>query len=336
MTYVILGAGAVGTSLAAQFSEAGIDAVLVGRGRQLTHLRDHGLLYQRSLGTSRIALKVTDLEGLRLNPNDVLILAVKVQDVAELSSRLAVLPVAGGGVAADLPILTLQNGLEAERIVARRFARPYAAVVRVPAIYTETGRVRVLAEPHFASIMLGASPGGIDTVSTRLAADLVRAGALVEERADIRRWKAQKLIYNTGNVVELFRATPDEARTVAGHLSAEATEVLTAAGYDPASESERGVSLAGWTTSRDPDDPGGQSTWQSFTRGASSEVDFLNGEIVLQARLLGRDAPWNSAAQRLAAELAAQGGAPGLIGLDRLVLLAQSRAIDHSRSVDPS
>ena len=52
----------------------------------------------------------------------------------------------------------------------------------------------------------------------------------------------------------------------------------------------------------------------------------MNGEIVLQARLHGLNAPWNAAAQRLAAELAARGEAPGRIGLDRLVLLAQSGA----------
>lgn len=56
MTYIILGAGAVGTSLAAQFTEAGIDSLLVGRGRQLDHLRRHPLVYQRTTGTDRIPL----------------------------------------------------------------------------------------------------------------------------------------------------------------------------------------------------------------------------------------------------------------------------------------
>lgn len=324
MTHVILGAGAVGTSLAAQFTTAGIDTLLVGRGRQLDHLREHGLDYQQPGGTSRIALNVTDIAGLRLTPADILFLAVKQQDVEDLSAQLAQIPVQGGGFATDLPVVTLQNGIEAERIVARRFARVYAAVVRVPAIYTETGKVRVLAEPQFASLTIGRFPEGRDAISARLVADLVRANALVEERADIRRWKAQKLIYNVRNVIELFQSTQEEATRVGDALSAEAEKVLRAAGFDPARDAERHVDLSGWTVSRDKDNPGGQSTWQSFVRGARSEVDFLNGEIVLQARLLGLDAPWNLAAQQLAAELAAQGGAPGSIGLDRLVSLAQS------------
>lgn len=327
MTHVILGAGAVGTSLAAQFTKAGIDTLLVARGTQLDHLRRDGLHYQRPGGTSHIRLAVTDIESLRLKPGDILFLAVKSQDIGDLTTRLADLPVQGGGVAADLPVVTLQNGIEAERIAARRFGRLYAAVIRVPAIYTRTGHVRVLAEPHFAAITLGRFPSGRDALSARLTQDLARANALVEERGDIRRWKAEKLVYNVRNVVELFKSTPEQAALAGDALSREAAEILVAAGLDPAQPQERQVSHAGWQIHRDADDPAGQSTWQSFTRGARSEVDFLNGEIVLQARLLDRSAPWNEAAQKLAAELAARGGRPGDIDLDRLISLAQTAAI---------
>ena len=51
MAYVIFGAGAVGTSLAAQLTEAGIETILVGRGRQLEQLRAEGLVYERLSGT---------------------------------------------------------------------------------------------------------------------------------------------------------------------------------------------------------------------------------------------------------------------------------------------
>lgn len=328
MTHVIFGAGAIGTSLAAQFTEAGIDTILVARGAQLDHLRAHPLDYQRPDGTRQIRLAVTDIASLRLKSDDILMLAVKGQDVEDLTAQIAVLPVAGGGIAADLPLLTLQNGIEAERIAARRFARLYAAVIRVPAIYTRTGKVRVLAEPQFATIMLGCFPSGRDAVSARLAADFARANALVEERDDIRRWKSEKLAYNVRNVLELFSGAPEDSARLGLALSAEAEAVLTAAGLGPARPEERRISQDGWQISRDAADPGGQSTWQSFTRGARSEVDYLNGEIVLQARLLGRAAPWNLAAQRLAAELAAKGGQPGEFALDRLVSLAQTAGAD--------
>lgn len=320
MTYVIFGAGAVGTSLAAQFTLAGIDAVLVARGAQLDALRDSGLEYQRIEETRQVALTVTDLDSLHLSPDDVLILTVKTQDLAGLAAMLAVLPVSGGGVAADLPVLTLQNGLEAERIAARLFPRLYSAVIRVPASYTRTGHVSVLSQPQFANVVLGRYPHGRDAVSARIVADLTAAEALAEERGDITRWKAQKLLHNVRNVVELFDGTPEEIELAGQALVAEADVVLRAAGHDPATEVERTVSLDGWIVRRDA---GGQSTWQSFVRGSSSEVDYLNGEIVLQARLAGLPAPWNHAAQRLAAELAAHGGAPGTIPISRLIAMAQ-------------
>ncbi len=45
--YIIIGAGAVGASLAAQFELTGIDYALVGRGAQIRHIIDQGLTYQR-------------------------------------------------------------------------------------------------------------------------------------------------------------------------------------------------------------------------------------------------------------------------------------------------
>lgn len=323
MRYIIIGAGAVGSSLAAQFETAGVDYLLLGRGAQLAHLREHGLRYHRLEGTVTVSLRLTDLAGLRLRNGDVFLLSVKTQDVEETSGALARLPVEGGGLAADLPIVALQNGLAAERILARRFSRIYAASVRVPAIYTETGKVRVLAGPQFASFIIGRFPEGTDAVSAQLAADLTRANALVEESADIRRWKAEKLLHNVKNALELFAGDEGERNRIGAEIASEAERVLRRAGYDFPRPDERKVSLARWQILKDPDDPAGQSTWQSFTRGARSEVDFLNGEIVLLGHLHGVPAPWNRAVQRLADRLAAQGGKPGDLGLDRLVSLAQ-------------
>lgn len=58
--YIIIGAGAVGASLAAQFEQAGIDYALVGRGAQIRHIIEHGLTYQRPSGTQQIRLKAFD------------------------------------------------------------------------------------------------------------------------------------------------------------------------------------------------------------------------------------------------------------------------------------
>jgi 2-dehydropantoate 2-reductase len=333
MRYIIIGAGAVGTSLAAQFEEAGIDYILIGRGAQLSHLQREGLLYQRIAGTRHIRLKLGDLAGLRLRRQDVILLTVKTQDVETASRALADLPVEGGLSATDLAIVALQNGLASETILARRFGNIYGASVRTPAIYTEIGRVRVLARPYFAIYAIGRFPAGRDAISARLVADLDRAGALSQDVADIQSWKAQKLLHNVKNAIELFSG-PQRLRDLAEtEVVAEAERVLKAEGYHYPQAKDQVSNQVEWEVQKHPEEPAGQSTWQSFARGASSEVDYLNGEIVLLGLQQGLATPWNRAVQRLAAELSAEGGKPGDLGLDRLVSLAQEQSLDSRASL---
>jgi 2-dehydropantoate 2-reductase/thiosulfate/3-mercaptopyruvate sulfurtransferase len=77
--------------------------------------------------------------------------------------------------------------------------------------------------------------------------------------------------------------------------------VLEAAGVDVADPgSENTIDRSGFVVAK-RDKPGGMSTWQSFARADTRghEVDFLNGELVLLARLHGTEAPLNEAIQRL-------------------------------------
>lgn len=318
--YIIIGAGAVGSTLAAEFTLAGIPAILVGRGAQAAHLQAHGLSYRRPDGQHQIALTVRDQSAPPgLLPGDVLIFAVKAQDIETVSAEWASRPVADGGIAADLPAVTLQNGLAAERAVARRFPKILAASILTPAIYTETGKVSVWAGPRVAVISIGRFPHGEDPVGAAIARDLERANALVELRPDIRRWKAAKLIHNVTNVLELFAGSEADTALAAKALSSEARRVLVAAGYDPAEPHERQISLEDWRVSYDPEQPRGrQSTWQSLMRGSGSEVDYLNGEIVALGLLHGVPTPWNSSAQRIAATIfAAEGSSPPVAELLR-------------------
>ena len=89
----------------------------------------------------------------------------------------------------------------------------------------------------------------------------------------------------SGDVARLRLALAEEAQyvlTAAGYTFADPESELT---YDPA---EAAVDLG----------YGPRSTRQSFERGVSNEVDYLNGEIVLLARLHGLRAPVNEAVQR--------------------------------------
>ncbi len=317
--YIIIGAGAVGASLAAEFQRAGIDYALVGRGRQIKHILEHGLEYRRPSGAQTIRLNTFDVsEPPILRKSDILLLTVKTQDVEEATRDWAELPLEDSTTetSSDLPIVTFQNGLSSEDITLRRFQNVYAASILTPALFLETGKVSVAGDPQVGALTLGRYPSGRDAIADEITADLTAANYLAEPRDDIRRWKAAKLLHNVRNAVELFAGTPEQLQQAGDDLSQEAARVLKAAGFDPAQATERKISLDGWRIADNSGvKRGQQSTWQSFSRGSSSEVDYLNGEIVRLGRLHGIETPFNRAIQQAAASLARSGSAPGSIDI---------------------
>jgi len=302
--YVIVGAGATGASLAAQLHEAGLDYILVARGRQLEALRSDGLRYRRPAGEVSLRLKVTSADELdALEPDDVLVVTVKTQDLDATLAEWAWRPVRGGGLVADLPVVTLQNGLAAERKALRRFRHVLGASFHLPASFVEPGVVEVRSAPTIAVVLLGRYPAGPDPLADAIAAQWNGAGYAVQATDDIARWKASKLLWNVNNAVDVLSGTPDEIAALKEALVKEARTVLTAAGVafaDPSTEQT--VDTSGFVVHpRLTDRPGGMSTWQSFARpdARGHEVDHLNGELVLLARLHDVDAPLNEAVQRL-------------------------------------
>jgi ketopantoate reductase len=79
--YVIVGAGAIGATVAAQLVMAGVPAVLVARGEHATALRRDGLRYHRPDGEHRVRVEVADgPDDVLLWAGDVLVVATKSQD----------------------------------------------------------------------------------------------------------------------------------------------------------------------------------------------------------------------------------------------------------------
>ncbi|SCB33780.1 ketopantoate reductase family protein [Rhizobium multihospitium] len=326
--YIIIGAGAVGASLAAQFELSGIDYVLVGRGAQIRHVIEHGLVYHRPSGIRQIRLKAFDTaEPPSLRRDDILLLTVKSQDAAEALAFWAWRPVghSEGLTTSALPIVTFQNGLATEAAALRLFPNIYGASILTPARFTETGHVVVGGDPQVAIVTIGRYPHDTDETAAKVALDLSRSDYIAETTSDIKRWKAAKLLHNVRNVLELFDGGEDARAAFSAALVEEAETVLEAAGYTFASPSERTVSIAHWKIAENSGiRPGQQSTWQSFTRGASSEVDYLNGEITLLGRLHGIATPYNRAAQEIAGSAAQQGGFTALLPFASLRRLAEN------------
>ena len=196
--YVIIGAGAVGVTLAAELQASGRDVVLVGRGRQLELLRTGQLQYFRPDGVRTLDVPaVAAPDELRLDRADVVVLASKTQQAAGAIAEWAWQPVPGTAMSAGeaLPLLTLQNGLDAERTALRQFATVVGSVLWIPSSYVADGEVSSPAAPAPGVFWLGSYPDGPASVAAKaIAADLAAAHFEVQLVEDLSRWKAAKLL----------------------------------------------------------------------------------------------------------------------------------------------
>lgn len=325
--FIVIGAGAVGATLAAGLYSAGIDHVLVGRGPNIRAIAADGLrLVRHGRETVVPVHAAADPAEVSLGAEDVLVFATKSQDVEAAARDWAWRPVEGSchvHTAAELPALTLQNGLDADRVLLRRFGTVIAGTILTPAQHLEPGVVRSGALDALGVITVGLAPNGTDRRLEGWAQDLRAAGYVVQLSEDVSRWKAAKLLMSVRNGLEVVAGDPADLARLADALVVEARAVLDAAGLSAADPSERTEDLSRFR--QDPDHPlppGQQSTWQSYARGSSSEIDHLNGEVVLLGRLHGVPTPHNTALQHVLGEAELHRQPPGTRTVDEVLARA--------------
>ena len=281
-------------------------------------MASHGLRLQRGSVETAIAVTVAlDIADLELTPDDVLLLTTKSQHTASLVQQMAALPV-GDATAGDvLPLVCVQNAVANELVALRRFARVYGVCVQLPATHLEPGVVASHGQPRPGILPVGRFPSGTDDTAEAIASAFRDAGFEAEARDDIMPWKYAKLLGNltNGTRVALAPARGDAEVAAAAEVDrvvrAEAEAALTAAGIAWIPENVYRGDRAGLAeTARNGN--AGSSTWQSLARQAgSTEVDYLNGEIVTLGRLHGVRTPANLIVQRIVNELTLKGGQPG-------------------------
>jgi 2-dehydropantoate 2-reductase len=320
MRIVIIGAGAVGSVIGGRLHQGGAEVVLVGRPAHVEAIRSGGLRLRTAEGTDVIDVPaVASLRELTPLPDDVALITAKTQDTAVIHDELLAWN-------PDVPVVCGTNGVEHERLALRRFERVYGMLIHPPATYEHPGSVTALMLPTNALIDLGRYPHGEDDVSRELArlAD-ASPHVLCESDPALMVKKYAKVLINLGNVPDAMSGIQGRLHAVTRAAIEEARDVYRAAGIrseidDPA-ERERYEQRHATMQYRIPEGDTflGGSTWQGLAKGSpSTEIDWMNGEIVLLGRLHGVPIPHNTFLQRAARELVASGTRPGTIPIDEL------------------
>ncbi len=310
--FIVYGAGAIGGTIGGRLFEHGHEVVLVARGAHGEVCRDDGLLLRTADREVRVRVPtVLHPSELTIDPaGDVVILAMKTQDTADaLGALAAVAPAA-------TPIVCAQNGVENERMAMRRFANVHGMCVMLPATHLEPGEVEVSSTPIAGILDVGRYPSGLDDTAIAVAGALDTSGFSSQPVPDVMRRKYAKLLMNLGNALDAACGAGARSSPLLAAATDEARACFAAAGIDFASAEEDRARRGDLVTVKPIGGRprGGGSTWQSLARGTGrTEVDHLNGEIVLLGRLHGVPTPVNEYFQALGNRLARDGTAPGTI-----------------------
>ena len=307
--FVIYGAGAVGGGLGALLTQAGHEVVLIARGAHLDALRSDGLELITPDGTDTIPVAaVASPRDAAMSADDVVLLTMKGNDTESALHELEAV------ADPDTPVVCVQNGVANERAALRRFPNVYGVWTMFPVIHLQPGVVQLRTWPIPAILDIGRYPGGVDENAEMIAAAVESTGCRSTPRPDIMRWKYAKLLGNLVNAVDAIAEPGPTAMEIIAELRAEGQRVLSAAGIEVTADEEVQLRVGDFLRQTAPVEGAGMagsSSWQSVARGTRSiESDFLNGEIVLLARLHGVPAPINEFVRRVANEFVRDGRPP--------------------------
>ena len=289
MRIAIVGLGGVGGLLGGLLAKSGAEVAFVARGAHLQALREQGLRIEGAVGSFTVATPDASDDAGKLAPADVVLLAVKSWQVAEVAPSLLPLIGARGFV------VPLQNGLEArDRLSAALGAdRVTGGLCHLFAWTERPGLVRQSGPTP--SVTVGEWSGGGSERLEQLCAALAAAGvtATIAPRIDAAVWEKALFVEALGAVgaavrlpVGAWRAQP-ESRALLAAAMRETDAVARAGGV------ELGQAAIDRALARIDALPaeGTASMQRDLAAGRPSELDDQTGAIVRIAAQRAVDVP---------------------------------------------
>lgn len=292
MRILVYGAGGVGAFFGALLVRAGQDVHFVARGAQLEAMRSRGLRIASTLLGDVVVPHVS------VHPSaagsgiaDLVLVCVKTHQTESILDDLA------GVVGEQTVLIALQNGVEADEQLAKRFGRNrvVAAAVYVGATVDEPG---VVSHEAPARISIGASDGFDERRLPVVLEVLAATGQRVQVSPDIQRERWRKLMWNASfnTVSAVTMRTPaellalSETRALIVQVMTEVVDVARAQGIN-LQHTDIDAHIA-WT-----ERASGMrtSTMVDRERGRTMEADALIGVIVRKGSDAGVPTPASAA-----------------------------------------
>jgi 2-dehydropantoate 2-reductase len=309
----IIGAGAIGALAAGYLADKGEEVILVARPEQAAAISQDGLTIEGARGKITVKLdarnKLDEKAGL-------VILATKTQDLEKaVTENLEYLK--------DSPVLTVQNGVRAEDLIAQKLGKDnlFASIVMFGATYLAPGRIVHNFEGNW---ILGCPHSGTKENLEKIASltSKIFPSPLSE---NIMGMKWLKLFLNANNCLpaivgksmqeafanisvckislEIWKegwALLNKARIQLASLPDFPLERIKGLIFMPPDEAAKIFSGIMTGLSKEPLYG---SILQSIKRNRPSEIDYINGEFLRVAESLKQDAPLNKRLVRMVSDV---------------------------------
>jgi 2-dehydropantoate 2-reductase len=311
MKIAIVGAGSIGSVIAAYLDRAGHQVSVLARGAHLAAIREHGLTVA-SRGERLTSHPAASADPSELGPQDMVIVTVKAHSLAAVAPGLASLR------RHETPVIAAQNGLPWWYFHGQQLAGPAAAlsgrsfeavdpggiawrligpeqaigcVINIPAEVIAPG---VVTHGGRLSLTLGAPnpkapPSGLTAAAETLAAAGIET--IVTDRIRHAVWEKLQLNISTGPCTALTGATVGELHQGPGivpllaALMQESRAVAAAQGIDLPDDIAERLARSGGAVAHKT------SMLQDFEAGRPLELDAIVTAVVDLARLAGVPVP---------------------------------------------
>ncbi|SEH49953.1 ketopantoate reductase [Halopenitus malekzadehii] len=279
MRILVFGAGSLGSLVGGLLARTH-DVTLVGRDPHMCRVREDGLRIEGAIEAHTRPRALTDGTGERA---DLAVVTTKAGDTDAAARVLA--------TGRYDTVVSLQNGLTEERLLAALDTRILAGTATYGARLVAPGRVECTG---VGEVTVGALSGGQDPAAERVASAFRAAGITAASAADMPRRRFRKLAVNAGINGPTALADVDNAAVAAGPASEVAREaacevavVARAEGVDLSN----GDALAALERVADATAANHSSMRQDRAAERSTEVDAIYGAAIDRGETHGVETP---------------------------------------------